>query len=252
MKTSRNGLEFITRWEGIKLNPYLDIAEKWTIGVGHLIRSTDSYEGFSNAQVRQLLASKDKNNPIAKGGISRAEALRILAQDVEITERELRKAITVPLNQNQFDALVSFGFNCGTGVFRTSGACKSLNSGDYAGFTTKLLEWCKVRVGGKPQVSQGLLNRRKSEVELFNSPYANLEDEVVPQTLVTWSVELLIEVQTKLKKLGLYPGFIDGLFGPATRRGIEEFCKKFNVESGDDLKLGVPPVFVKSLSEQAK
>lgn len=252
MKTSKNGLEFISRWEGIILNPYLDIAEKWTIGVGHLIKQSDSFEGISNEQVRQLLASKDKKHPVASISISRDHALKILSRDVEITERELIKAITVPLNQNQFDALVSFGFNCGTGVFRTSGACKSLNMGDYEGFTVKLLEWCKIRVGGKSQVNQGLLNRRKSEVELFNSPYANLEEEVAAPTLVTWSVELLVNVQNKLKKLGLYPGLIDGLFGPATRRGIEEFCRKFKVNAGNDLKLGVAPAFIKSLSEQSK
>lgn len=251
MKTSKNGLEFISRWEGIILTPYICAAGKWTIGVGHVIRTTDSFSTISNANVRELLASKDKNHPVASLRIPKEEAFAILAKDIEVTEKALSKDITVPLTQNQFDALVSFGFNCGTGVYRTSGACKSLNAGDYQAFTVKLLEWCKIKVGGVSKVNQGLLNRRKSEVQLFNSP-SLAPEETPPPTLVSWSVELLIDVQTKLKKLGLYPGLIDGLYGPATRRGIEEFCRKFKIDAGGDLKLGVTPAFIGSLKEQAK
>jgi len=251
MKTSKNGLEFITRWEGIILSPYLDIAGKWTIGVGHLIRQSDSFSTISNAQIRELLSSKDKRHSVTELKIPRHEAMNILAKDVEVTERALIAAIKVPLTQNQFDALVSFGFNCGTGVFRTSGACKALNAGDYEGFTVKLLEWCKVKVGGESRVSQGLLNRRKSEVQLFNSPDMAPE-ELPPPTLVSWTPELLIDVQKKLKKLGLYPGFIDGLYGPATKRGIEEFSRKFSVDCGDEINIGVTPAFIRGLEENCK
>jgi lysozyme len=250
MKTSKNGLEFIARWEGTILNPYICAAGKWTIGVGHVIRATDSFSTISNVNVKELLASKDKNHPVASLKISKEEAFVILAKDIEITEKALSKDVTVPLTQNQFDALVSFGFNCGTGVYRTSGACKSLNAGDYQAFTVKLLEWCKIKVGGVARVNQGLLNRRKSEVELFNSP-SLAPEENPPPTLISWTVNLLIEVQTRLKKLGLYPGFIDGLYGPATKRGLEDFAKKFSAICGDDLRLGVPPAFLKKLEEKS-
>jgi len=251
MKTSKNGLEFISRWEGIILTPYICAAGKWTIGVGHVIRATDSFSSIPNGKVRELLASKDKNHPVASLKIPKEEAFAILAKDVEVTEKALIKDIVVPLTQNQFDALVSFGFNCGTGVYRTSGACKSLNAGDYQAFTVKLLEWCKIKVGGVARVNQGLLNRRKSEVELFNSP-SLAPEEIPPPTLISWTTNLLIDVQTKLRKLGLYPGFIDGLYGPATKRGLEEFAKKFSTTCGDDPRLGVPPVFLKKLEEKSK
>ena len=252
MKTSKNGLEFITRWEGIVLNPYMDIAGKWTIGVGHLMLQSDSFSTIPNDKVRELLSSKDKKHPVAGVKIPREEAIAILAKDVGVTEKALEVAIKVPLTQNQFDALVSFGFNCGTGVFRTSGACKSLNAGDYEAFTVKLLEWCKIKVGGVSQVNQGLLNRRKSEVELFNSPGMAPEEVPPPPTLVSWTQDLLVDVQTKLKKLGLYMGFIDGLYGPATRRGIEEFSKKFSINYGDDINLGTTPAFLRKLEEASK
>lgn len=251
MKTSKNGLEFITRWEGIKMNAYLDIAEKWTIGVGHLIKQSDSFEGISNAQVRQLLTTKDKNHPVASIMISREEAMKILAKDVEITERELLKAITVPLNQNQFDALVSFGFNCGTGVYKMSSACRLLNTGNYEIVPTKLLDWSKVKIGGVHQVNKGLLNRRKSEGELFSRSVSSLTDDP-PDTLLSWTPEMLVEVQGILKNLSLYPGLLDGLFGPATKRGLEEFCRKFSVNAGGDLKTGITPEFYKRLKEASK
>ena len=44
LKTSKSGLEFIARWEGIVLHPYMDVAGLWTIGVGHLIKPSDSFK----------------------------------------------------------------------------------------------------------------------------------------------------------------------------------------------------------------
>lgn len=235
MKTSQKGLEFITRWEGLILNPYLDVASLWTIGVGHLIKPTDSFSTITNDQVKSLMASKDKNHPVAKLSISRDEALSILAKDVAGTEDALRKAIKVPLNQNQFDALVSFGFNCGPGVFRTSGACKALNEGNYAVVPEKLLDWSKARIGGVMQVNKGLYNRRVSEGELFSRDFV----EPVPAgILIPWNNALVLEVQNGLKKLGLYAGVVDGIVGPATRKGIEEFSKSKGLVHGD-LKTGI-------------
>lgn len=149
MKTSLAGLEFIARWEGCVLKPYKDVAGLRTIGIGHLIRPGEVFpDGVE---------------------ITKAQAMNLLAVDVKKCEMAIASAIKVPLNQNQFDALVSFGFNCGVGVYTTSSACKSLNAGQYSAVPELLLLWCKARVNGVSTTVPGLYNRRKSEGELFSS-----------------------------------------------------------------------------------
>lgn len=150
LRTSPNGLEFIAKWEGCILKPYKDIAGLRTIGIGHLIKPGENFpDGVE---------------------ITREKAMELLAADVSLCENAIKKEIKVKLNQNQFDALVSFGFNCGVGVYRTSEACKALNSGNYDTVPEKLLNWSKVKINGVLQTNKGLYNRRKSEGELFSKP----------------------------------------------------------------------------------
>jgi lysozyme len=249
MKTSKFGLEFVARWEGIVLHPYMDVGGLWTIGVGHLIKSTDSFSTISNVKIKELLKSKDEQHPYSELLITREEALEILAKDVEEVEKALNIFVTVPLNQNQFDALVSFGFNCGTGVFRTSGACKALMAGDYRAVPEKLLDWSKVRIGGVLRTNIGLLNRRTAEGQLFSKiPLTPVDPHEVP-TIVSWTKEILMDTQTRLKMLGLYPGIIDGVMGQATLKGIEEFTRIHGVSTGVDPKLGIAPSWLSALAQ---
>ncbi len=88
-------------------------------------------------------------------------------------EDAIKQYITVPLNQNQFDALVSWSFNCGTGVLKTSTLTKVLNAGDYNQVPDRLLDWTKGSVNGVKQVVPGLKNRRISEGQLWSKPVAN-------------------------------------------------------------------------------
>jgi len=249
MKTSKNGLEFIARWEGIVLHPYMDVGGLWTIGVGHLIKPTDSFSTISNVKVKELLKSKDRGHPYAELLISREEALNILAKDIAEVEKALNTFITVPLNQNQFDALASFGFNCGTSVFRTSGACRALVAGNYNAVPERLLDWSKVRINGELRTNKGLLNRRTAEGDLFaKTPFSPIDPHEVP-TIVSWTKEILMDTQTRLKMLGLYPGVIDGILGPATLKGIEEFSKTYNASTGVDPKLGIAPSWLAALAK---
>lgn len=155
MKTSANGLNFISKWEGCVLHVYKDIAGLPTIGVGHLIKPGENFTT-----------------------ITKEQALELLAKDVLKCEQAIAKFISVPLNQNQFDTLVSFSFNCGTGVLQTSTLAKRLNQGFHNEVPTHLLSWCKYTVienGVKVlKTNQGLLNRRKSEGELWSTPVKNL------------------------------------------------------------------------------
>jgi len=146
-KTSENGLGFIAKWEGCILHVYKDVAGLPTIGVGHLIKPGENFTT-----------------------ITKAEALELLAKDVSKCEEAIIKNIKVPLNQNQFDALVSWSFNCGTGVLKTSTLSKRLNEGFYDEVPNHLLNWSKATINGKSQTVKGLLNRRISEGQLWNTP----------------------------------------------------------------------------------
>jgi lysozyme len=90
----------------------------------------------------------------------------LLGQDLEGAERTVNEAVTVPLNQNQFDALVSFTFNVGNGAFRGSTLLKLLNQRQYDQVPTQLRRW----VMDNGHVVQGLVNRREKEIALWNAP----------------------------------------------------------------------------------
>lgn len=147
MKTSPAGLEFIKRHEGCILKVYKDVAGLPTIGIGHLIKPGESFTT-----------------------ITEAEALDLLAKDIVQFESALNKKCKVALNQNQFDALVSWGFNVGAGVYTTASLMTELNAGNYSAVPGKLLEWCKATIGGKKVTVPGLLKRREAEAALFVKP----------------------------------------------------------------------------------
>lgn len=162
------GLDFVARWEGCILHPYLDIAHKWTLGVGHLMLATDSFSCLSNAEVRELLRSADRSHPLAARALPKTEVLDILHRDAQACVRALRAGIQVPLNQYQANALVSLAFNCGTGVLSNSGVARAINAGRWADVRDAFLAWDKCVIGGVKQVNAGLHARRVSEYALFS------------------------------------------------------------------------------------
>lgn len=135
------GLALIKSFEGLRLEKYKDAVGKWTIGYGHLILPNESFP-----------------RPITE-----AEAEALLRADLQMTERGVHKLVTVDLNQNQFDALVSFTFNLGAGNLQTSTLLKLLNQGQYAQAADQFPRWNKA--GGK--VLAGLTRRREAERGLF-------------------------------------------------------------------------------------
>ena len=92
-----------------------------------------------------------------------AQAKAYMAHDLKKFESAVNSAVTVPINQNQFDALVSLAYNIGTSGFKNSTLVKKLNAGDIRGAAAQLDVWNKG--GGK--VMQGLVNRRDVERKLF-------------------------------------------------------------------------------------
>jgi lysozyme len=138
-RISQEGLDLIKRWEGCRTNAYKCPANVWTIGYGH--------------------------TKTAKPGmmISHSKADDLLLEDLKVFESAVRRLVTVPLNQNQFDALVSFVFNVGEGAFEGSTLLRLLNSGNYKAASAQFGKWV---YAGK-QVLPGLVARREAEYQLF-------------------------------------------------------------------------------------
>jgi len=142
--TSDAGIKLIKRFESLRVDPYYDIAGYPTIGYGHLL-SRKKWAGLSQW-----------------GPITKEEALMRLKRDVARSERAVVRFIEVPLSQGQFDALVSFTFNLGTGALRTSTLRRVLNRGEYHEVPKQLRRW--VFAGGRKL--RGLVRRREAEVVL--------------------------------------------------------------------------------------
>lgn len=162
---SKAGLELIKSFEGIpdgdpttvKIDPYLDPVGIWTIGWGHAISVGGRFlRGQENRQ-----AARD----LYPGGITLEQAEQLLRADLLDACRDVAAVVKVPLSDNQFAALVSFGFNCGCTNLAKSTLLRKLNQRDYAGAAAEFTRWNKS--GGK--VLAGLTRRRAAEAQLFRS-----------------------------------------------------------------------------------
>lgn len=147
MRTSENGVDLIKRFEGLELQAYQDIAGIWTIGYGHT--GPDVEPGMR---------------------ISERDAEELLKTDLRPREEAVSRLVSVSLNQNEFDALVSFIYNVGIEAFRKSTARKRLNANNRLGAAEALTWWNKATVSGVLREVNGLTRRRASERGLFLSP----------------------------------------------------------------------------------
>ncbi|WP_319418862.1 lysozyme [Pleurocapsa sp. FMAR1] len=138
-KTSLLGINLIKKYEGLRTNAYLCPANVWTIGYGHT-------KGVKQGQM-----------------ISHLDAEKLLKDDLTVFEKAVVKLVSVPLGQNQFDALVSFVFNVGISAFSGSTLLKLLNQGKTSAVAEQFSRW--VNAGG--QRLPGLVNRRLDERDLF-------------------------------------------------------------------------------------
>lgn len=94
------------------------------------------------------------------------EAEAWFRQDMLWAQAAVLGSVTVPLNQNQFDALLSFTENEGATAFEESTLLRLLNSGDYSGAANQFSRW----VYQRGQILPGLVDRRNQEAALFNTP----------------------------------------------------------------------------------
>lgn len=146
MSISKVGLELIKKWEGFYPNAYLCPAKVWTIGYG--------------------LTKWPNGSAVKKGDkITQAEALALLEQQVNEHASAIFDYVKIDLTQNQFDALASFCYNLGKHILGKDPALtRYINAKDWAN-TTRVMQLYN-KASGK--VLQGLVDRRKDEVDLFN------------------------------------------------------------------------------------
>ena len=139
MKISNNGLDLVKHFEGLVLEAYKCPAGVWTIGYGHTkdVQPGDSW--------------------------SEDHADHMLEVEMEEYEKYINDLVEVELNQNQFDAMVSWVYNLGSSNLQASTLLKVLNAGDYEGVPAQIMRWNKA--GGK--VLEGLTRRRQAEADLF-------------------------------------------------------------------------------------
>ena len=146
MKISQNGLNLIEHYEGLRLFAYQDSIGLWTIGYGTTV--------YPNGK------------RVAKGDACTVEqADSYIRHDVDKFEKGVNDLVHVPLNQNQFDALVSFAYNLGLGNLGSSTLLKLVNKSQFDAAVNEFQKWC--RAGGK--VVAGLTVRRKAESNLFKT-----------------------------------------------------------------------------------
>ncbi len=152
MELSTNGLKLIKSFEGVRLTAYKAVPTEqyWTIGYGHY-----------GADVRK------------EQTITQAQADAYLKADVERFEKAVNNNVKVALNQNQFDALVSFTYNCGEAALKRSTLLELLNQGKYEATAEQFKLWNKS--GGK--VLNGLVKRRAKEKTLFLTDLPQVKKE---------------------------------------------------------------------------
>jgi len=139
MRISNKGIELIKKHEGLRLSAYQCSAGVWTIGYGHTGNVTPDMT------------------------ITLAEAEELLRKDLLTAETAVNAAY-LAVNQNQFDALVSFVFNIGKGAFGKSTLLKkAVVNPDDPSIRDEFMKW----VNGGGQRLPGLVKRRNDEANLY-------------------------------------------------------------------------------------
>lgn len=147
---SEEGLNFIAEHEGLRYNLYNDPGGHCTIGIGHLVH-IGNCNGVDSCEQEFLR------------GITRERALELFRADLAEAEQVVNTYVTVSLTQAQFDALVSFAYNVGSGNFRNSALLSKLNAGLYQDVPAELNLWV---YSGSTRLP-GLVTRRHDEGALF-------------------------------------------------------------------------------------
>lgn len=210
-KTSQAGVDLIKSFEGCRLTAYQDSVGVWTIGYGH---TSGVYSGMT---------------------ITEAKAEEYLKGDLVTAENAVNGKVTYSIKQNQFDALVSFTYNVGSGNFGSSTLLKKLNQGDITGAANEFDKWNKA--GG--QVLEGLVRRRAAEKAMFlngttTSGGSTSTGDSTIRSFQTWlnsnygsglSVDGIYGTNTKVAATKAYQKVLgvtaDGIFGTNSKNAVK-------------------------------
>lgn len=110
---------------------------------------------------------------------TRAQADEAFLRELSRFEAAVTRLVTVPMNQHQYDALVSFAYNCGEGALAKSTLLRKFNAGDSEGAAQAFGSWTKSR----GIVVSGLVRRRAAEAAMFREPAAISSEPDMPQTV---------------------------------------------------------------------
>lgn len=160
MQTTDRGLLALIRHEGVVPGPYLDVKDVWTFGIGHTAAAGPPDPA---RMLRAMPTDLD-------AGIR--EAFRIFRTDIAAYEAEVLRAVKVPLQPHEFDALVSFHYN--TGGIAKAALTRHLNAGDRVAAAAAFMGWLK---------PAAIRSRREAERDLFANgiyPFG---------TIPVWSVD---------------------------------------------------------------
>lgn len=182
-KVNQAAIDLIKEFEGLRLLAYQDSVGVWTIGYG-----TTAAAGVGIT-------------PKMGMRITQAQAEEYLRLAVEKFADKIRPAVTMPVTENEFGAMVSLAYNIGPGAFTGSTLLRRFNSGDTKAAADQFLVWNKA--GGK--VLAGLTRRRQAERTLF---------------LTVKAVSPTSELQSLLGVTA------DGIWGPRSQAALDAFKKK--------------------------
>ncbi|KAF0555256.1 lysozyme [Gigaspora margarita] len=148
---SKKGVECIASWEGFCPTCYQDQACLWTIGIGFLV-------------------GNGKNETACKKmePMSSEDAMNKFKSKLNKYEQYVRQYVKKSLNNDQFDALVSFAYNVGEGGIKN--LANVINTNGFSEVRSKMAEYNKITdKNGEKVISNGLANRRKFEADMFES-----------------------------------------------------------------------------------
>jgi lysozyme len=162
MKISQAGLDFIRQFEGYHRRLPNGDCVAYHCPAGVLTLGYGCTEGIKPGMVW-----------------THAQALQALENEIAKFEDAVNRLVTVPINQNERDALISFSYNCGEGALARSSILKRLNAGDREGAARGFALWN--RGGGR--VLPGLVRRRAEEAALFRRPVEPSLEPEMPQAV---------------------------------------------------------------------
>jgi lysozyme len=152
VRTNEAALDIVRRYEGLRLKPYICPAGFWSIGYGFTQGITEDTPPITEEQAEALL-------------------LHVVAD----LEKKLARMLLVPVNDNQFSALVALAYNIGPTNFRHSTLRACVNRRDFKppadpNAADEFLRWVYGGPPGKKKKLAGLIKRREEERALFLLP----------------------------------------------------------------------------------